>query len=389
MQILFIASAIILITLEFIICVDAWCNATNDQKHYMCVGQRYYGLGSLSVNQDTRQKIEKLTFLDCQQKDLSEEIFEFPSAKYLTVSCGVETIHENAFKNLNGLQDLDLTSNLISALPDSVFKWMGDLKKLDLSKNNLNELTRKMFEGTNNLRRLYLSYNSISRFNIKAFDSMRNLKELYLNNNKISVVPSRLFSRLSSLLTVDLSYNKIEDLGGIFTLTYDLKEVNLSHNAIEGLPSQLFKFSSLEVLDLSFNKLTVLYEDALKLDTLKELHLQNNQLSLLEAKLTSLVRIPLEFLDLRHNRLVFLEEDFIKLAIFLDVFKVEDNPWDCNCFEKMEELHGELSLDLSSPYVNGEEPLCVVGISNDNVCNINKDDLSRYYEVYVDQLGPR
>lgn len=117
----------------------------------------------------------------------------------------------------------------------------------------------------------------------------------------------------------------------------------------------------------------------LKWNELKELYIQNNQISEFDVKGIGLNHIPLKLLDLRHNRLVFIEEDFIKLATNLDIFKAEDNPWDCNCLERMELLRGNLLLEFSSVYINGEEPFCVLpSVSNPNACEIYKSDLFYY-----------
>ncbi|KAF2879134.1 hypothetical protein ILUMI_27041 [Ignelater luminosus] len=109
---------------------------------------------------------------------------------------------------------------------------------------------------------------------------------------------------------------------------------------------------------------------------------RNNQLTVYEVRAMGFNRIPLSVLDLRHNKLVFLHEDFIKVAKNLLTFKVEGNLWDCDCYDRIVLLRGDLSVDLSSRYVNGEEPVCIAGISNsDNPCNIDQSNLSYYYKA--------
>ncbi|KAF2879135.1 hypothetical protein ILUMI_27042 [Ignelater luminosus] len=367
---------------------EVYCQATGDNKIFTCINAPYYGFGRGGISPNTKKNVELVTFINCQQTNIPEAGLDFPSAKILSISCGVQTVHEDAFKNVNSVRELDLGNNLISTLPNGVFKRLENLKKLTLSNNNLEELPRNIFDGLRNLERVHLSYNSISKIDTKAFDSTRRVKEVYLNNNNINVIPSG-FGKLSSLRTVDLSYNKIQVLEKMSLSS--LEKLNLSHNAIKDLPVQLFRFTSLKILDLSYNQLSIIHEDVLKWHELKELYLQNNQISVFEVTGIGLNQIALNLLDVRHNRLVFIEEDFVKRATNLNTFKVEDNPWDCNCLEKMELLHGNLLLDFSFAYVNGEEALCVIvpNVSNNNVCNINKTDLVYYYIAFKSQIEPR
>ncbi|KAF2879133.1 hypothetical protein ILUMI_27040 [Ignelater luminosus] len=359
------------------------CRASNDRKNYTCVGWNFYGF-KYHITTTILQHLVRMIILDCKETNLPEDTIEYTFIKYLTISsCDVETIHENAFRNLNNLEELDLGNNSISILPDRVFKRSGELKKLNLSNNNIEELSRNTFEGLSNLKLLYLSKNTISRFHIKTLDPTNSLEEIYLDNNQITAIPSRVFSPLTDLRAADFSYNNIRSVDNLFSTTFRLTFLNLSHNALVELPEKDFQFTNLKILDLSFNKLTVLYEQSFKLYTLRELYLQNNEITMFEVKGTDFNQIPLSVLDLRHNKLVFLDENFVKIAEDLVTFKMEGNPWDCNCFERIILLRGDLPVDFSLPYISGKKPICVAAISNSgNPCNIDKSKLSYYYKVY-------
>ncbi|KAF2879136.1 hypothetical protein ILUMI_27043 [Ignelater luminosus] len=385
MQLLCILVVFIFITTNFIPSLAGLCRLSKGHQNYTCNGFRFREM--TAGGKSNRQRIKRADISDCKEFNVGEEPLRFPNLEVLILSCDIETIHVNGFKNLNRLKELDLGNNSISSLPDGLFQSLGELKKLNLSRNNFEELPRNIFNGLGNLKQLYISDNPISKFDIKALDAVKKLEELSMSNNRLQVVPARLFSKLTKLKSLDLSYNSIEDLGNLFLFTYDLENLNLSHNALTDLSKQNFQSSNLRILDLSSNKLLVILEESFNLNKLEELYLQNNKISSFEVRGIGQNRIPLRHLDLRNNRLVYIEDNLIKVAKYLEILKIEGNPWDCNCYDKIVAASEDISLEISEVYADGELPLCVTGPSSGNECNVDKNNLDYYYNAFEAQLN--
>ena len=67
------------------------------------------------------------------------------------------------------------------------------------------------------IQNLDLSYNDIKKLKAHDFWGMTSLRWLNLNNNKLESLPDRIFSGLSSLRELNLSNNKLVSLpAGIF-----------------------------------------------------------------------------------------------------------------------------------------------------------------------------
>ncbi|KAB0804308.1 hypothetical protein PPYR_01278 [Photinus pyralis] len=355
--------------------VNAGCVRTNDQKNYTCSNFRFYQLRS-SPNQ--KEKILRSTIQNCQEEEIPEKVLPFQNLEYLTISCAtINVVNKNAFANLQLLRELNLANNAISDFPNDIFESQQELQKLNLSENNFVTIQQNLFKGLRQLTSLSLSHNKLSDFDMNSLREITQIKELFLHNNEISFLPLKMFHALKQLVRLHLSHNKIETVEGIFMWMYELKYLNLSHNVIKSALSQNLHNTQLEILDLSFNELTVIYEDSFPLQTLEELHLQNNKIHIIEIK--GVDHFPLKELDVRNNRLVFLEDEFITKATSLETLQVENNPWDCKCFERMALLRGNFSLDLSQPYRDGEEPICVT--ESADTCNLHRDKLNRYYEI--------
>ncbi len=250
---------------------------------------------------------------------------------------GVETIHERALAGLGNLQYVDLSRNLISALPPNLFRDSTSLNEIHIIDNTIQFIPNGLFNNLSSLGRLFLTGNRISAIDNDAFQGLSSLTELRLTDNEISRLPDGVFEDLSSLTSLWLVRNELSTLPadifsgatGLQTLrlqenpdlqTIDadafnglgaLTRLELNDGGLISLPEDVFEplDESLIYLKLNGNNLTSLPEDIFDgLTGLRTLFLQSNELaSLPEEVFEGLV--ALRWLDLESNELTDLPDD--------------------------------------------------------------------------------
>ncbi|XP_041857589.1 toll-like receptor 8 [Melanotaenia boesemani] len=205
------------------------------------------------------------------------------------------------FSLLPNLTYLDLSFNKIDLAYDNAFKELQKLQVLDLSHN---EHYFKAFGITHNLnfmenlpvlRVLNMSYNSISKLTTKQMKS-KSLAELKFRHNFLGTLwkerdgsYEKLFYGLTNLTNLDISQNKIGKipLSVYENLPRNLIKLCISHNFLTDFSWTSLKFfHQLQILDLSFNSLS---------------HV---------AGINSNITQTLIFLDLSHNHIFHLETGF-------------------------------------------------------------------------------
>jgi hypothetical protein len=117
-------------------------------------------------------------------------------------------LEEGAFAELQTLEQLDLRSNGINALPAKTFMGLKGLKKLDLRKNRIHTLSPGQFDGLEALQKLFLHENVIYRIQEGTFDKLVLLKDLYLHKNNLEALESAsVFNNLPAVSDLDLDMN--------------------------------------------------------------------------------------------------------------------------------------------------------------------------------------
>ncbi|XP_077582883.1 opticin [Stigmatopora nigra] len=119
----------------------------------------------------------------------------------------IRHIKNTDFKNLNKLQSIDLTGNLISEMDEDVFRTLPQLHDLLLAENNLQALP----ELPVTLKHIDLRKNRLMSRGILSgcFKDMSHLEFLYLSNNRLDFVPTSL---PLSLRVLHLQSNNIQSL---------------------------------------------------------------------------------------------------------------------------------------------------------------------------------
>ena len=165
--------------------------------------------------------------------------------------------------NLNSLEHLILTRNLLSSFPKKVFP--SSLLELELNRNKFVDIKGLAFHGLDNLRVLRFKRNKIEYLMDGAFFGLYNLTELSLDRNRINKV------------------NK----GWLYDdKPYTLRYLSLAHNNVDFIEEDAWEFcGELNELDLRSNKLQLLDHMTLsRLPSLKHLYLQDNKISHIEGR---------------------------------------------------------------------------------------------------------
>lgn len=156
------------------------------------------------------------------------------------------------------LQVLNLTHNLIQALPERAFQGakLVNVQKLYLSHCELSRIDDSALFKVTNLIELDLSDNKLSTVPTAALANTRNLRTLLLNRNPITVLADLAFSDLNELGTLEMTECRIESVAvRAFEGLGKLKVLKLDHNMLATLPGRaMAPFPSLHEIALDGNQ---------------------------------------------------------------------------------------------------------------------------------------
>ncbi|XP_049729074.1 toll-like receptor 7 [Elephas maximus indicus] len=139
------------------------------------------------------------------------------------------------------------------------FKNLQNLEELDISENSLSFLPPGVFDGMPpNLKTLSLAKNGLKSFNWGRLEVLKNLETLDLSNNQLKTVPERLANCSSSLKKLILKNNQIRRLTKYFLQgAFQLRYLDLSSNKIQIIQKTSFPenvLNNLELLLLHHNR---------------------------------------------------------------------------------------------------------------------------------------
>ena len=186
------------------------------------------------------------------------------------------------FGDLSALRELELSYNLLSALPDGLFSGMSRLELLGLARNRLTSLPTGMFDGLSSLQRLFLESNGLTsvgpaaafrdlagltilglRLNLLTalpeLDQSTRLLKLFLDGNRFTALgPGQPFRQLALLQSLTLDENRLSSLpAGVFAGLVALTSLQLHHNQLPYLERGLFDgMPGLDSLGLHANRFT-------------------------------------------------------------------------------------------------------------------------------------
>ncbi|KAF6207537.1 hypothetical protein GE061_015984 [Apolygus lucorum] len=122
--------------------------------------------------------------------------------------CRVRTIDKYAFRKLNNLVELDLSYNILSAVPSHTFDSIPELRELKLSGNPIRKVLNDAFVGVPQLVKLELSECQISFLEPRAFFGLESTLEwLKLDQNRLAESKSGTITSLINLHGLELAGN--------------------------------------------------------------------------------------------------------------------------------------------------------------------------------------
>ncbi|XP_040608046.1 leucine-rich repeats and immunoglobulin-like domains protein 2 isoform X1 [Mesocricetus auratus] len=238
------------------------------------------------INAEVLQLYSALENLDLSSNIISEiKTSSFPqmSLKYLNLSNNrITTLEAGCFDNLSGsLLVVKLNRNRISMIPPKVFK-LPHLQFLELKRNRIKIVEGLTFQGLDSLRSLKMQRNGISKLKDGAFFGLNNMEELELEHNNLTGVNKGWLYGLRMLQQLYMSQNAIERISpDAWEFCQRLSELDLSYNQLTRLDESAFVgLSLLERLNLGDNRVTHIADGVFKfLSNLQTLDLRNNEIS--------------------------------------------------------------------------------------------------------------
>lgn len=233
------------------------------------------------------------------------------------------------------ISSVNLRGNRLQKLPKCLLSVWPVLKILNLNENMISSLSKLNFDS-------YVGYSNT-------------LKELYLQNNWISKISrSELYSPLTALRSLeilDVSHNFISEIEpGSLMFLKNLTDVRMNHNYFSWLKDFSFvtRGRKIERINLSNNNIFMISHNAFTgLPRLNSIDLSNNEITCLQPKAWATCQVPLNFSN-RENVLrfgasvlgidhytVFLHKFFSRNLTYIEIVKVDNNPWTCDCKLKM------------------------------------------------------
>lgn len=275
-----------------------------------------------------------------------------------------EHIRDNMFPYMPNLETLVLKDTVTVEITEDSFSGMTNLKHLVLSKNKLSSIHSGLL-----LKTLILldvssnSYNTDTHFDVpnNIFKDMSNLKKLQLSHNQVETISKTTFAGLKSLVILELNNAQINFIDhGAFLHLENLKRLNLENNFIGSdmfITPELFEgLGKLEVLLLGgchianlslkesvFKHVPNLYylglqrnwihiisgSQFLAVPKLHTLDLGDNNLPHWEVRMFS--GLKLRELNLEQNKLLVITPQMMKDFSYLELIKLEGNPFACDC----------------------------------------------------------
>ena len=122
-------------------------------------------------------------------------------------NCSLGVIHQNAFKSLVLMIELDLSHNKIKTLFPGTFEGNIRIRKLWLQNNPLRSLNNFEFPSIPHLKSLDLSNTFLKKLGRETFLKLANLEVLSMKDNRFHRIDHNVFRHLDNLKSLKLENN--------------------------------------------------------------------------------------------------------------------------------------------------------------------------------------
>lgn len=222
---------------------------------------------------------------------------------------------------LNGANELELNSMLLTELPESL-KMLPRLQYLYLTGNKLQSLPEWITQFSH-LRVLDVSENELKHLP-ESLDNLTHLRRFNISNNDLTTLPESL-NKLTNLNVLNASKNKLSNLPVSVAQYTELYSLNISANLLTVLPEWLGVLTRLQDLNVSQNKLTSLPESIGQLTKLEWLDASVNELTFLPDSLGRLYLNQIRMLFFYKNQLTDLPPSLAKPELIRKL-ELQGNP---------------------------------------------------------------
>ncbi|KAL5276626.1 hypothetical protein ACFFRR_002070 [Megaselia abdita] len=190
----------------------------------------------------------------------------------------IKRIHPESFlqSSGSGVESIHLYHNEINRIDElrSILDALPTLKFLDLSDNLLQAIPFGVLRGHGTIEQLYINNNLLTNIDRDSLMAMPALRELRLRNNSLSDTVSTPFWNLPGLKGLDLKSNKFRHLDSLFLSGLpSLRRLDVSENQLELIePDTFIHTPMLETFNISFNQLVAVHPETFRsLDRLFEI----------------------------------------------------------------------------------------------------------------------
>ncbi|KAJ8969360.1 hypothetical protein NQ317_004632, partial [Molorchus minor] len=195
-----------------------------------------HGLKSIDFSDNAIGAIENQAFTDIRHSLVRLKLAH-------AFSSSVSNIPTDAIKVLTNLEELDLSNNKLKNMPDTSFHFLRKLKRLELQDNAIEVVHKGTFQGDlhSNLEEIYLSFNNIKTISQHTFVSLPSLEQLHLDDNRIETLERRSFMNMENLKRLNLEGNKISTISyEAFQNLPELVDLDLSYNSLKSFDFSMF-----------------------------------------------------------------------------------------------------------------------------------------------------
>ncbi|KAG9160406.1 hypothetical protein Leryth_008810 [Lithospermum erythrorhizon] len=224
--------------------------------------------------------MDRVDLPEKQLRMLPEAFFTtLTSVLVLNLSNNLLKAVPDSISGLEKLEELDLSSNLLESLPDSI-GLLFNLKSLNVSRNKLVALPDSICH-CRSLVELDAGFNQLAYLPTNIGYELVNLRKLSINLNKLRSLPTSI-GEMKSLQLLDAHFNELRGLPLTIGKLINLEVLNLASNFsdLSELPYTIGDLISLKELDLSNNQIHELPDSFSHLENLTKLNLDLNPLAI-------------------------------------------------------------------------------------------------------------
>lgn len=204
------------------------------------------------------------------------------------------------FKNLPSIKGINLQKVGISFIKRGIFNEIP-VERIHLGFNQISKMEKESFGGR--VTMLNLMCNNLETFNPHWFVNISSLEALNMDGNLLTSVEPDLFKPMNNLQVLDLKYNHMASIGkGAFSNTAHYHRLDIAHNHLIELKADLFADEHILLDEFAINS----------------------------------------------NNLTFLSTDVLTKLTVTGALILDDNPWQCKCWEIMKNWISNIHTVINS-----------------------------------------